>query len=318
MVSQNLNSEPMHYGLDIGGTKIELAIFDSQLERVESWRMPTPQNDYQALLSAIAQMVVEADQKCNKKGTVGIGFPGYLDNQGRSVSANIGSVNGQLIVTDTCAKLGRVVAFENDVKAFALSEARGGAAHSKDNALGVVLGTGLAGGLCVAGQLYKSKQNVSCEFGHVSLPAVLQQRYQFPLRQCGCGLVGCVETYLAGPGLLWMCSHFNTKYTSVPMLVEACRNNEAPAIEVMDVYIDCLGCYFAQLTLMYDPDIIVLGGGVSNIAEIYARLPNVMQKYFFNGVIAPPVVAAMYGDSSGVRGAAILGRDNANSAVEQN
>ncbi|MEP1446151.1 MAG: ROK family protein [Paraglaciecola sp.] len=318
MVSQNLNSEAMHYGLDIGGTKIELAIFDSQLKRVESWRRPTPQKDYQALLSAIAQMVNEADEKSDTKGTVGIGFPGYLDSLGRSVSANIGSVNGQFIVRDTCAKLGRAVSFENDVKAFALSEVRGGAAQSKNNALGVVIGTGVAGGLCVQGQLYKSKQNVSCEFGHVSLPAVLQQRYQFPLRQCGCGLIGCVEAYLAGPGLLWMCSHFDTKYTSVPMLVEAFRNNEAKAIEVMDVYIDCLGCYFAQLTLMYDPDIIVLGGGVSNIAEIYARLPNVMQKYFFNGVIAPSVVAAKYGDSSGVRGAAILGRDNANSAVVQN
>ncbi|WP_339722380.1 ROK family protein [uncultured Paraglaciecola sp.] len=318
MVSQTLKSEKMHYGLDIGGTKIELAIFNSQLERVASWRLPTPQDDYQALLSTIAQMVVEADKKSNIKGTVGIGFPGYLDNQGRSVSANIASVNGQFIVKDTCAKLGRAVAFENDVKAFALSEARGGAAQSKDNALGVVVGTGFAGGLCIEGQLYKSKQNVSCEFGHVSLPAILQQRYQFPLRQCGCGLVGCVEEYLAGPGLLWMCSHFNTNYTSVPMLVKALRDNEAKAIEVMDIYIDCLGCYFAQLTLMYDPDIIVLGGGLSNIAEIYSRLPQVMQKYFFNGVIAPPVVAAMFGDSSGVRGAAILGRDNADNAAVQN
>ena len=316
MINQKLNTDLMHYGLDIGGTKIELAIFDSKLELVTSWRMPTPKDDYQELLSAITQMVADADKKTNQKGTVGIGFPGFLDNQGRSVSANIPCVNGQTIVGDTCEQLGRSVAFENDVKAFVLSEVRGGAAQGKNNALGVVVGTGFAGGLCIDGQLYKSRQNVSCEFGHVSLPAVLQQRYQFPLRQCGCGLLGCVEEYLAGPGLLWMCSYFETDYTSVPMLVEAMRANEPKALEVMDVYIDCLGCYFAQLTLMYDPDIIVLGGGLSNITEIYTRLGQAMQKYFFGGVIAPPIVAAMYGDSSGVRGAAIRGRDNAyNTAV---
>lgn len=303
-----MNTDFMFYGLDVGGTKIELAIFDAQFELVTSWRMPTPKEDYQEFLSVIAQMVDDADKKTGQKGSVGIGFPGIIDSQGAAVSANIPCVNGQSIVADTLSKLGRPVGFENDVKAFVLSEVNGGAAANKQNALGVVLGTGLAGGLCVDGQLYSSRQNVACEFGHIPLPAILQQRYQFPLRQCGCGLLSCVETYLAGPGLLWMCEHFEAGYNSVPALVAAVKASEPKALQVMDAYIDCLGCYFAQLTLMYDPDIIVLGGGLSNIAEIYPPLAAAMSHYFFKGVVAPEVVAPMFGDSSGVRGAAIRGR----------
>lgn len=301
----------MLYGIDIGGTKIELAIFDDHLNLVTSWRMPTPKQDYQQFLSVINKMVKEADDQTGQQGSVGVGFPGIIDKDGCAISANIPCINGQLIVKDTLNILGRPVGFENDVKAFVLSEVNDGAAAGKKNALGVVLGTGVAGGLCIDGQLYSSKQGVACEFGHVPLPAILQQRYQFPLRQCGCGLVGCVEQYLAGPGLLWMCSHFEAKYGSVPALIQGVQSNESKALEVMNAYIDCLACFFAQLTLMYDPDIIVLGGGLSNIAEIYPPLPSAMKQYLFAGVNPPDIVPPAFGDSSGVRGGAIRGQQAA-------
>jgi N-acetylglucosamine kinase len=301
----------MLYGLDVGGTKIELAMFDNHLNLVNSWRMPTPKKDYQEFLSVIEQMVKEADQQSGLQGSVGIGFPGIVDTSGCAVSANIPCINGQSIVKDTLTKLSRPVGFENDVKAFVLSEVHNGAAAGQKNALGVVLGTGVAGGLCIDGELYSSKQSVSCEFGHIPMPALLQQRYQFPLRKCGCGLTDCVEQYLAGPGLLWMCSHFKAEYQSVPALIQGVQSKESKALEVFNAYIDCLACFFAQLTLMYDPDIIVLGGGLCNIVEIYPPLPTAMQQYLFSGVTPPKVVPPAFGDSSGVRGAAIRGQQAA-------
>ncbi|MEP1383194.1 MAG: ROK family protein [Paraglaciecola sp.] len=298
----------MHYGLDVGGTKIELAIFNADFTLSDSWRVATPGDNYQQLLATLAEMVDKADQTTGCEGSVGIGFPGIVDSLGCAVSANIPSINGQPLVADTLKILNRPVGFENDVKAFVLSEANGGAAQSQKNVLGLVLGTGVAGGLCIDGQLLRSKQNVACEFGHIPLPAILQQRYQFPLRQCGCGLLSCVEEYLAGPGLLWMCTHFEAGYTSVPALIKGLQAGESKAQKTFDAYIDCLGCYLAQLTLMYDPDIIVLGGGLSNINELYPPLAAVMKQYLFKGVTPPNVVAPKFGDSSGVRGAAFLGK----------
>lgn len=308
----------MHYGLDVGGTKIELAIFDGEFKLNNSWRVATPGDNYQELLTTIAEMVDKADHKIGRQGSVGIGFPGIVDADGCAISANIPSINGRSLVSDTLKTLGRPVGFENDVKAFVLSEVNGGAAHGKSNALGLVLGTGVAGGLCIDGKPYRSRQNVACEFGHIPLPAILQQRYQFPLRQCGCGLLSCVEEYLAGPGLLWMCSHFEAGYASVPELVKGLQSGEEKAKQTFDAYIDCLGCYLAQLTLMYDPDVIVLGGGLSNIDEMYPPLAAAMKPYLFSGVTPPNVVAPKFGDSSGVRGAAFLGQCAAEAAKKNN
>ncbi len=298
----------MMYGLDIGGTKIELAIFDDQLNLKTSWRVATPKQDYQQFLSTVVDMVNDADQKTGEKGSVGIGLPGLVDSQGCAVSANIACINGKPLATDMPKQLSRPVGFENDVKAFVLSEANGGAADGTKYAVGIVLGTGIAGGLCVDGQLYSGTQNIAGEYGHIPLPAILQQRYQFPLRQCGCGAVSCIEQYLAGPGLLWMCTHFGGQYNSVPALMQAVQASETKAVEIFSAYIDCLGCYFAQLTMMFDPEVIVLGGGLSNISDIYTQLPAAIENYLFAGVSPPAVVAPKFGDSSGVRGAALLGQ----------
>ena len=298
----------MPYGLDIGGTKIELAIFDDKFRIVNSWRVDTPRQGYSYFLNIIEDMVFRADQQTGGKDSVGIGLPGFIGADGRVIAANIPCLKGKDLLNDLPFRLERPTGFENDVKAFVLSEVTGGAANGFRHALGVVLGTGVAGGLCMDGKLYHGRQNIACEFGHIPLPAMLQQRYQLPLRQCGCGSIGCVECYLSGPGLQWLCSHFSTDYTDVKHLVKGLEQNDPDARKVFDAYIDCLGNYFAQLILMFDPDIIVLGGGLSNISQIYDELPPVISNYLFENVTPPPVIAPLFGDSSGVRGAAMLGR----------
>ncbi len=298
----------MHYGLDIGGTKIELAIFNVHFERIDCWRAATPTQDYREFLRTLTDMVIAADEKTQTRGSVGIGLPGIVDQQGRLVSANIPAINGQPFSTDIVKRLKRPVALENDVKAFVLSEVNGGVADGVRHALGLVLGTGVAGGLCIDGKIYRGRQNAAGEYGHIPLPAILQQRYRLPLRQCACGLRSCMEQYLAGAGLLCLGTHLGGDYASVQALAQARQAGDAKAVEIFSAYVDCLGCYLAQLTLLYDPDMIVLGGGLSNISELYPSLPAAMQAYLFEGIEAPTVVAASFGDSSGVRGAAILGQ----------
>lgn len=298
----------MLYGLDIGGTKIELAVFDDQLELQNTWRAKTPVNDYPAFLEAIAGLLVRADDSTGGRGSLGIGSPVTIDAHGCATSANIPCVNGHKLITDITARVQRAITFENDSKMFALSEANGGAGSDARYCLGVILGTGLAGGLCIDGELFYGRQKVAGEFGHIPLAATMQHRYGLPLRECGCGLTGCVEQYLAGPGLLALSDHFGGNFSSIGNLLAALREGDSNAETIFDAYIDCLACYFAQLTLVYDPEVIVLGGGLSNISEIYQRVPCKIVDYLFTGVEPPQILPPRYGDSSGVRGAALSGQ----------
>ncbi len=305
------------YGLDVGGTKIELGIFTDECAPLHAWRVPTPLHSYQKVLDTIGRMVEQADEKSQGKGSVGIGLPAFIDAQGLAVSSNIPCINAQPLVRDLHNILGRPVSFESDVKAFVLSESRGGAATKAKSVLGIVLGTGLSGAQCIEGQLHHGRQKIAGEYGHIPLPALLQQRYDFPLRECGCGNLSCIEKYLSGPGLLWMCQHFRGNYSSVPAFVESFLRNDEKAKEIFAAYIDCLGCYFAQLTLMFDPDLIVLGGGLSNIEALYQQLPGAIEQYLFEGATSPAIVPPAFGDTSGVRGAALMGRQRSPTPLEQ-
>ena len=298
----------MMYGLDIGGTKIELAIFNNEYQVEESWRVATPIRDYDQFISTVVGMVGEADQKTGNQGSVGMGIPGFVDSNGSVVSANVPCINGQCVQKNIAAELGRPVGFENDVKAFALSEANGGAADGAHSSLGLVLGTGVAAGLCIDGKLYAGRQHVAGECGHIPIAASLMHKYKLPMRDCGCGGVGCVEQYLSGPGLQWLCGVLGSEYTDVPGLMYGVRQGESRAEVVFQVYLNCLASFLAQLTLMYDPEVIVLGGGLSKINEIYERVSPMIEEYLFKGVSAPRIMSPKFGDSSGVRGAAILGQ----------
>lgn len=304
----------MIYGLDIGGTKIELAIFDRQLKLQDCRRRPTPTRDYPQFLDAVARMVQEADQKTGARGSVGIGLCGFLDSRGRAVTANIACINGRRVAEDLAARLGRPAHIENDVNAFTCSEVAGGAAAGVKYALGLVIGTGLAGGLCLDGRLYLGRQKAALECGHIALPAVLQQRHKLPLRQCGCGGWGCAEIWLSGPGLLRFGGLYGADCGDTEGLMAAVREGKAPALEAFSAWMQCLGGFFAQLVLLYDPDIIVLGGGLSGLPEIYQQIDAAMRPWLLGSLTAPAIVPPRFGDSSGVRGAALIGQRHATEA----
>ena len=301
------------YGLDIGGTKIEIGLFDSELNIIDSWRVPTPTHDYDEFLSAVTGLINEADQRCGQQGTIGIGMPGILDKDARVKSANVRCATGKPIVADLEKLLGRSVVVANDCRLFALSESCGGAGDKHPRVYGAIIGTGAGGGLCIDGALYQSENNIAGEYGHLPASGYLMQKYNLPARPCGCGLIGCSEVYIAGPGLGWLYDHFGSGSQSTTKFVSNLRDKDPIAIKTFDCYIDFLGSAFSTLVLSYDPDMIVVGGGLSKIDEIIAALPEAINKHLFKGVESPIISRAVFGDSSGVRGAAILGSQHANS-----
>ena len=298
----------MLYGIDIGGTKIETVIFDDEMNQCASWRVSTPGDDYQAFIKLLVDLVGEADEKSGEEGAVGIGIPGFADKDGQHISSNIPCINGKTLQPDLRGALLRPFQTINDRNAFALSEAIGGAGDRASNVLGVVLGTGLGAGLVINGRVLGGRQNIAGEWGHVPIPATLRQRYDLPLWQCGCGGIGCLETYISGTGLLSLSRHFGGDYADNSHLLAAMRENRPDALQTFTVFLDCLAASLAQSILFYEPDVIVLGGGLSNIEEIYREMPLRVPVHLFPGAIIPPILPPKFGASSGARGAALLSR----------
>lgn len=295
------------YGLDIGGTKIEIAIFDHDLNVLKSWRVNTPTDDYQTFLNIIALLIEQADNFTGERSNVGIGMPGLITPDGQVLSANIPCASGEYIRDDLEKLLSRPVALENDTRCFALSEAINGAGKSLDRVFGAIIGTGAAGGFCRNGRLDITVQGFAGEYGHIPLPADIQAEYQLPVLKCGCGLMACVESYIAGPGISRLYKHFNGQDISPEQWVIRLKQNEPEAQLVLKCYLDILGSTFATLSKFLEPDVIVLGGGVSLVDEIVENLSPAIEKNLFSGFRAPQIKRALFGDSSGVRGAALLG-----------
>ncbi len=308
-------NKPIHYGLDIGGTKMEIALFSHDFELLDSWRLPTPINDYQDFIQTIEKMVDEADLKSNHKGTLGIGLPGVISKFGCTKSSNVPCLTGKDITKDLKNLLNRDLAVSNDSRLFALSEANSKNTHQYKRLYGAILGTGAAGGFCIDGAMYQGKNNLAGEYGHIGISGVLLQRYNLPIRACGCGLEGCYETYVAGPGLNWLWQLFNkdsNKISTTFDFVAQLRAKNPIALKTFECYMDILGASFSTIVLSYDPDLIVIGGGLSNINEIIDALPSAINKHLFEGAEAPLIRRADFGDSSGVRGAALIGNQHAN------
>ncbi len=298
----------MHYGLDIGGTKIEITAFDHAFVRGKSVRVPTPKADYQEFLQTISQLVHQFDGEYGCEGSVGVGIPGVEDQYtGKLTISNVPCLQGRQLRRDLSAKLGRAVVVENDARCFVFSEAFGGSANDYSCVFGVILGTGLGGSLCFEKTVHRGRNNLAGEWGHTSLPAFLQQKYQLPIISCGCGLVGCYERYISGPGIAALHQHLTGEALTTPDIISQMRAGDAEAIATFDCFIDIAGAALAGLMLVVDPDAFVLGGGVSNVAEIYECLPQAIERHLFGNNKAPIVLAPMFGDSGGVRGAAILG-----------
>ncbi len=297
----------MHYGIDIGGTKTAFAVFDARFDKVDERHIETDVANYSALQNSIARFAKDTDSKYGSDSTIGVGVNGIVDADGRSYSVNVPCVNGKLFQKDLANKLGRGVTCINDVRAFALSEARGGSGDEFEIVVGVILGTGAMSALCVGGIPQAGAHGQSGEWGHLPVAATLIDRYGLPLYDCGCGSVACAECYVSGPGLTRIASHICGTETDSKKCIDDMRQGSAHARKAFDIWTDFVAASFAQIILHCDPEIIVLGGGMSQIKELYERLPVLLEAQLFDKVALPVILPARFGATSGVRGAAIAG-----------
>lgn len=293
------------YGLDIGGTKAEFAVFDDRLSRLSTRRIATPANDYGRFIQSIRELVEQADRNFPAAGVIGVGLPGIRDRKGRSFSVNVPCIAGRNVKDDLAAVLNRTVAVINDGRAFALSEANGGAGHGKDPLIGAILGTGAFGGYCIDGTVQGGRDGVAGEWGHLAIAATVRDRYGLPLHLCGCGKRGCIETYVSGRGLSRIHAHVAGSGLAAHRVVDGMRAGNAACKRAFRIWIDCVASCFAQLTLHINPEAIVVGGGLSQVRELYWQLPPVLSRHLFGGIRPPDIVPARFGDASGVRGAAL-------------
>jgi len=300
------DDESIIYGLDIGGTKIEIGVFTHELQLLDSWRTPTPTSSYSEFIQTIGNLVIEANSRYANNAIIGIGMPGIIDKSGLVKSANVPCATGKNINADLNNILKCNISIGNDCRLFALSESVGGAGDGYKRVYGAIIGTGAAGGFCLDGQLYNGRSGFAGEYGHLPVSAFLIDKYNLPLKTCGCGLTACYEAYVSGPGLGWIYQHFGAQTPDTFHFVQQLNAGDEIATAAFKCYMDLLGASFTSLILSYDPDVIVVGGGVSKITQVIESLPYYINKHLFSGVECPPIKKAKYGDSSGVRGAAIL------------
>lgn len=303
----------MRIGIDLGGTKIEGILLDGA--GAERWRerVPTPAGDYDGTLAAIVALVRAGDAAAGERCTVGIGTPGALSMRtGLLRNANSVVLNGRPLRADLQARLGRPVRMENDANCFAMSEATDGAAAGARSVFGVILGTGVGGGLVIDGRLHGGAQAIAGEWGHVPLPpadqlppgqwlAGLDPASERPGPDCYCGRRGCVETWLSGPGFAR-----DARHRDAQAAIAAMRAGEPSAAAAFERYVDRLARALAGVVNVLDPEAIVLGGGLSNVDELYDRVPQRWGAYVFSDGVSTRLLRNRHGDSSGVRGAAWL------------
>lgn len=307
----------MHaYGIDIGGTKIELVAFDAGMAERHRQRIDTPTQDYDAFLHAVAALVREADARLGRPaGAVGLGLPGVVEHDsGRQLSANVPALTGRTVRHDLQQALGRPLRFGNDLQCFALSEANGGAAEGYPSMFGAILGTGAGGGFCVDGRLVAGRNGIAGEWGHWGIPAHLLARHGLPLLDCPCGLHGCVERYVSGGGLALIHRHIGGDGVDAPAVIARGDAGDATAATALGIHRDLLGHALASLVMAVDPHVIVLGGGLSKVERLYHELPRAVARFLFKGVRVPPIVPPRFGDAGGARGAALLARQHAPSS----
>jgi len=298
----------MHYGIDVGGTKTEIAIFDRHWQRLDHWREPTPAEDGAALLTLLAAMVAEADRRSGARGTLGLGFPGVIDGRGCLVTANLPGLRDLPLAPALSGRFDRAFVIDNDSRCFIVSETGpGGAAEGATHAFGAILGTGAGGGAIVEGRLLTGAGRFAGEWGHLPLPAAAREHYGLPLLDCGCGLEGCLETYIAGPGLVRLHRHFGGGSSSAEQWHRALLAHERSARLAHECHLDLLGGALANVVKLLSPQTIVIGGGLSTLDEIVGSLPTALRRHLFAGVDVPMIVRSRFGAASGVRGAAMLG-----------
>jgi len=295
----------LRIGVDLGGTKIEVIALDADGSELLRRRVPTPQGDYSATLRGVAALVAAVENELGRRGTVGVGIPGAESlASGRIKNANSTCLIGQPLRTDLETLLRREVRLANDANCFALSEASDGAGRHAEVVFGVILGTGVGGGIVVHGHVLSGANAIAGEWGHNPLP--LPGPDDLPLPKCYCGRSGCIEAYLSGPGLTR--DHaLRSGDTLSPATIDACGTaGDATCEATMRRYEARLGRALAGVINILDPQVIVLGGGLSNLGRLYRNLPACCGPHVFSDVFQTQIVPPAHGDSSGVRGAAWL------------
>ena len=289
-------------GVDVGGTKIEVAVLDLAGDLVWRRRTRNP-GDYRVAVTVVRDLVQLAEAHLNVTVTVGIGIPGAIDPlTGRIKNANTIWLNGTRFDVDVSHALGRPVRVQNDANCFALSEAVDGAVAGKRVVFGVIIGTGVGGGIVVDGKLLDGLHRIGGEWGHNPLPWPRQD--EFPMPSCFCGNVGCLERFVAGPSLAEDCD--GPGHWDASGLPERAAAGDIAADAALNRHADRLARGLAQVVNILDPDAIVLGGGLSNMQHLYDVLPVLMARNVVADDMVTPVLQNTFGDSSGVRGAAWL------------
>lgn len=296
----------MRLGIDLGGTKIEIiALDEASGQELARRRVATPQDDYSATLHAIAGLVYGVEAELGREGTIGIGTPGAISRAtGRLKNSNSVCMNGQPVLDDLQQLLGRTIRIQNDANCFALSEAVDGAAAGARVVFGVIIGTGVGAGIVVNGQVLTGPNAIAGEWGHNPLPWPLPA--ELPGNACYCGKSGCIETWLSGPGMARHHAQRLGATWDAPRIVTRAAQGDAACEQTLLEYEDRLARSLAQVINILDPDVIVLGGGMSNIARLYENVPQQWGKYVFSDQVDTQLVKHQHGDSSGVRGAAWL------------
>ncbi len=299
----------MFYGVDVGGSKIAFAVFDEQGRECERRVHPTPEASYAAFMALLTEWVNAADIRWQTTGSIGIGFPGVLDSHGLMLAPNVPAIHGRDLKGDLQQQLERPVYADNDANCFLLSEYYQGAAAEAGLALALTLGTGVGGALLHRGQLVNSSRGGCAEFGHGGINATLLERHPgLPLYPCGCGLRGCLETYVSGTGLARLYRHVGGEPLPGLAIISAWQQGEQAASDCLSLYLDILAAGLGTLMIQLDPDVVVLGGGLSEHAWLYRELNTRIPEYLMNKVAPAPVQAPVFGGSGGVRGAALLAR----------
>lgn len=291
-------------GIDLGGTKIEICVLDDGKEILRH-RVETPKDSYQAILQCIKQLVLGVDKQVKQTLKVGIGTPGAVSPvTGLLRNSNTVCMNGKALLNDLETTLNRPVKIQNDANCLALSEAVDGAGKGHSLVFGVIIGTGTGGGIVYQQKPFLGRHAIAGEWGHNPLPWLAEQ--DKPLQQCYCGKHGCIETFLSGPGMAAGFSLLHKHAIDSHQIVKRAEQGDAQSAEYMLLYVDRLARALAHVVNILDPDVIVLGGGMSNVKSLYSALPSSLARYVFSDHVTTPIVAAKHGDSSGVRGAAEL------------
>jgi len=314
-----MHTPELYYGIDIGGTKMELVACDENLNVCYRQRVRTPTDDYDEFVDAIVDLVQHADLSFGARPAVGLGVPGIIDAAtGTHLCANLPCLTGRALLPALSHRLESPVVIGNDCQCFALSEACGGAADGAPSMFGLIIGTGAGAGYVLDGHLVRGRNGVAGEWGHWPMAPQLLERYRLPALPCACGSNACLETYVSGTGLRKLFYRLTgIEGIGAEDLLVRSNAGDPVAQRVFAVHLDLMGAALARIVLAYDPHVIVLGGGLSQLPHLYTNLPAATAAHLMPGLAVPPILLATFGDAGGARGAALLARQATNQLTAQ-